>query len=186
MTLALYILVPVAVVSLLVALALRSQRYRFGAKTVLVASATGLLGLLMTFDGSARLTHGFESRAWPAVTGVVVQSRVEGTRAFHPMVVYEYSVDSTHFRDSTVLQQPSFGGRRRRKEVAETESHLYAPGQEVAVHYDPADPSQSYLVRLLHWSDYGRTATGGIFFGIGISFLLLAWFGRGRPSHNSG
>lgn len=98
------------------------------------------------------------------------------------MIVYEYTVEGTVFRDSTALQQPSFGGRQRRKEVADAERDLYIPGQDVAVLYDPANPSRSYLGRSLHWSVYGRTGTGAVLFGVGLCFLLLYLFGRGRPS----
>jgi len=162
MTLVLYILIPIAVLAILVALLLKSQRFGLGRRTALVAVVLALVGAWLTIDGSFALIEGFQSRNWPIVPGVVVDSRVEGTRAFHPEVVYEYTVDGARYRDSTSLQQPSFGGRRRRKEVAEVEKGLYSPGEEVAILYNPENPAVSYLGRHIHWSVYGRTGTGAV------------------------
>ncbi len=50
------------------------------------------------------------------------------------------------------------------------------------MYYQPEDPSRSHLGRFLHWSDYGRTATGGVLFGVGFCFLLLYLLGRNRLS----
>ncbi|MCP4685091.1 MAG: DUF3592 domain-containing protein [bacterium] len=182
MVLSLYILVPAAALGVLVGWALRSLRYTFGYLALVISIVLAALGIGITFDGSSRLEAGFESRNWPVVNGVVIESRVEGSRAFHPRIIYEYTVEGTLFRDSTALQQPSFGGRRRRKEVAETEKDRFEPGQEVAVHYDPKDPARSNLGRFLHWSDYGRTGTGGVLFGVGLCFMTLYLFGRRRSS----
>jgi len=181
MVLSLYILVPVAALGFLVARLLKSRRYLFRTRTALTALVACLLGLWLAIDGSSRLEAGFESRDWAIVPGVVIASRVEGVRAFHPLIIYEYTVEGALFRDSTALQQPSFGGRRRRKEVAEIEKDRYEPGQEVAVYYDPDNPARSHLGRFLHWSDYGRTGTGSVLFGVGICFLWLYLFGRVRP-----
>jgi len=178
MTLVLYILIPMAGLAFLVALSLKSQRYGLGRRTTLVAVVLALLGVWLTIDGSLALIEGFQSRNWPIVPGVVVESRVEGTRAFHPEIVYEYTVDSTKYRDSTTLQQPSFGGRTRRKEEADVETGLYKTGEEVASLYNPDDPAVSYLGRNIHWSVYGRTGTGAVLFGVGLCFLFLVGFGR--------
>jgi hypothetical protein len=175
-----------AVLGLLAALALRSKQYSFGVRTLLASLIICLLGIWLTLDGAARVKAGIENRDWPTVPGVVIEARVEGSRAFHPVIVYEYSVNGAVFRDSSALQQPSFGGRRRRKEVAETETEQYTPGQDVIVYFDPEDPSRSNLGRFLHWSDYGRTGTGGILFGVGCCFLLLYLFGKNRRRALSG
>lgn len=181
MLLALYILVPMALLGLLVALALKPRGFGLGWRWALVASIAIILGGWITFDGLSRLNHGLETRDWPVTEGVVIEAKVEGERAFHPVIVYEYTVEGATFRDSSTLNQPSFGGRRRRKEVAETEKEQFTPGQDVVVHYDPRDPSRSNLGRVLKWSDYGRTGTGAVLFAVGLCFLLLYLFGRGKP-----
>jgi len=56
-----------------------------------------------------------------------------------------------------------------------------AAGQDVTVHYDPRNPSRSNLGRVLQWSDYGRTGTGAVLFSVGLCFLLMYLFGRGKP-----
>lgn len=78
MTLALYILGPIALLSLLTALGLRSRDYRFRMKTALVASLACLLGLALAIEGSLRLKAGFESRDWPIVP---VRSLNRGSKA---------------------------------------------------------------------------------------------------------
>ena len=181
MLLALYILGPMALVGLLVALALKPRGYVLSWRWALVASIAIILGMWIALDGLSRLSHGLESREWPVTTGVVMEAKVEGTRAFHPVIVYEYTVEGTTFRDSSALNQPSFGGRRRRKEVAQTEKDQFSPGQDVTVHYDPRNPSRSNLGRVLQWSDYGRTGTGAVLFSVGLCFLLMYLFGRGKP-----
>lgn len=148
--------------------------------------SVGLLiaGLALTLVGANRVTDGWQRRTWPSATGTIVESRVEGVRAFHPEVVYEYMVEGIPYRDSTILHQPSFGGKRKRYDVATTEAALYAPGDTVSVFYDPAAPRVSDLVTSIFWADYATTGVGGTLLAMAACFGL-AWLRRRPPGSDS-
>jgi len=141
--------------------------------------ALGLVGGLVAVYGAASIRSDLEPTQWPSAAGTVVESRVEGERAFHSVVVYEYAVGGVIYRDTAGLRQPSFGGRSKRREVALRTIAGYAPGRPVTVDYDPADPSRSTLERTVFWADYGMTGAGAFVFGAGLALPLLA--ARRRP-----
>lgn len=147
-----------------------------------VAGALVVLGLAVILWGAAEITDGWQRRSWPVTRGVVLESRVEGARAYHPEVVYQYTVDGNVYRDSTILHQPSFGGRSRRYEVAVKEAALYAPGDSVGVYFDPVEPQRSDLVTSLYWADYATAGVGAVLLGLGVC-LWLMWIRR-RPAES--
>jgi len=153
---------------------LRSRRW------VVVALSLLIVGVILTFLGAVRVTHGWQRRAWSSTAGTIIESRVEGVRAYHPEVVYEYWVDGVLYRDSTVLHQPSFGGRKRRHDVAVKEAALYIPGGPVTVFYDPFAPQNSDLLTSVFWADYAITGLGAMLVGLGVCFGLL--WARRRPT----
>jgi hypothetical protein len=150
------------------------RRYWYGIGAGLMA-----VGLLVTVYGAGRLEHNWRHRNWPSVSGTVIESRVAGTRAFHPVVVYEYQVGEAVFRDSTALHQPSFGGKWKRYDVAVKAAAEYVPGMTVPVFYNPSRPGESVLKVSVYWADYGITGVGAMLLAIGVCLTLLMI--RGSP-----
>jgi len=151
---------------------------------VYVALALSVAGLAAIMWGAGEIAEGWQRRGWPETRGVVLDSRVEGTRAYHPEVVYQYTVDGNVYRDSTVLHQPSFGGRSRRYEVAVKEAALYAAGDSVPVYYDPAEPQHSDLITSVFWADYATAGVGAVLLGFGVC-LWLMWIRRRSGENDS-
>ena len=144
---------------------------------LLVSAGLLIAGLGLTIVGSRLVTREWSKRSWPSTTGTILESRVEGERAYHPEVVYEYTVDSVRYRDSTILHQPAFGGKRKRYDVAIHEAALYAPGDTAPVFYDPSSPQNSDLVTSIFWADYAITGVGATLLAAAFCFGL-AWLRR--------
>jgi hypothetical protein len=137
-----------------------------------VSAGLFVVGLALTWLGAGRVQREWHHRSWPSVAGTVLDSRVAGTRAFHPVVVYEYRVGSVTYRDSTGLHQPSFGGKRKRYDVAVKAAAEYVPGMTVPVHYNPANPSESVLKISVYWADYGITGVGALLVALGVCLTI--------------
>ncbi len=145
-----------------------------------------LLGLVLALCGAALVLISFRSlgisedrRHWPSVSGEVLQTQVAGHRAFHPEIVYSYSVGGTQFIDTTAMDSPAFGGRNSKYDVAREIVAEYPKGKAVIVYYDPANPSQSTLHPFAPWNLFGRVSFGSILYGGGI-FLVAAYFASRR------
>ena len=110
-----------------------------------------ILGVIIAATFGPELGRAWSSRQWPTVQGQIVSSIVasgnshgqHGTYTFYyPQVVYEYAVDGRTFQGDRI----SFGtAGSDLKWKAEEATKLYPPGQEVAVHYRPAQPEASVL-----------------------------------------
>lgn len=140
----------------------------------------GLIGLMLVAYSSVHIQRGFERRGWPQVEGLIVDSRVEGTRAYHPNVIYEYQIDSVIYLDSTDLHQPGFGGRARRRDVAVRTASEYVPGDKVLVRYNPSQPSESVIIVRISFSYYSMLGFGMVL-AIALALVRLAP-GRRRSS----
>lgn len=138
----------------------------------------GLIGLALVAYGSTHIQRGFERRDWPQVEGRIIDSRVEGTRAYHPNVIYEYEIDSVVYRDSTDLLQPGFGGRARRRDVAVKTAAEFVPGQEVLVRYNPNQPAESVIIVRISFTYYGMLGFGMV---LALALGLVRLMPRRQP-----
>jgi hypothetical protein len=151
----------------------RQRGYRMPPPMRVVGLTLMALGVWLTVSQAVQLAQWGAVRNWPSTDGVVVTSRVAGERAYHPEIVYTYSVNGASYKDSTSFDTPSFGGRSVKQEVAETIVAKFPAGTAVVVHYDPDAPSRSLLRISPDWSLYGKIGLGGTILGLGL-FLLLA------------
>jgi len=130
---------------------------------------------LVTSD-VADIRRARQTKQWPTVVGTVVQSEIVGSRAIRPLVIYQYSIDSARFVDSSSLGIPSFGNRRIRRDESSKLTAEYAAGDSVIVHYNPQDPQESMLYAREDWASYVRLSLG-VFLGI-CGLILVAWVWR--------
>jgi hypothetical protein len=145
--------------------------------TLILTAAGLLLG-----NRALELSRAFVPVAdWPSVTATVVESRVIGERAFRPLIAFDYTVDSTAYRDTSDLNMPSFGGRTNRLSAAENMAKEYPVGSEVTVHYNPADPGDARLKVSLPFSLYAQMGVAGFLLLGGIFSALIAI--RMRAAH---
>ena len=136
-----------------------------------------VMGLAGLFAGGASVWHGWQSRAWPVVSGKTVRSEVKevastvggpGT-AHRPDVEYSYWVDDKEYRGTRIF----FGSPER---FSDAHAHRiiqdYPEAREVSVAYDPTDPSNAVLEPGLVWEGASFTISitvgGALLFAVGL------------------
>jgi hypothetical protein len=139
-----------------------------------LATATGAAGtgcyLLSAISGSV-------DKRWPVVAGEVTSSRMEQTPSrlghyYKPCVQYTYAVAGVTYTGN----QRRFGDDDYAfKSSATSRLARYAPGTQIAVHYDPGDPSSSVLEPGNDWITYYAIVFFGAWFLIALA-LLLGYF----------
>jgi hypothetical protein len=144
------------------------------------------LGILLVVAGGSLVVTSFlllgnsaARRHWPMVQGEVLHTQVAGTRAFHPEIVYSYTVNNQKYSDTTAMDSPAFGGRNNKYDVARKIVAEYPTGKAVSVYYDPTDPSISTLRPFAPWNLFGQVSFGSIVFGGGM-FLIAAYLASRR------
>ena len=147
-----YLLIAALICGIVASVGVRRTGTRVSGWIRLAGSAMAGVGALVIMAGSVELEDAFESRAWPSTSGLILRNDIVGERASHPNIVYRYIVDRDTFLDSTDLDQPSFGGKRKRREVALKRSAIYIRGDTLSVYYDPQDPVRSTISTSPLWS----------------------------------
>lgn len=136
----------------------------------LIFGALGGFALWMYFKDRRKAEA---TKQWMPVKGRIVDSYLEthedfdedhGTqRSYAPHVEYEYEVNGTTYRSTTI--QPGTRTFISSRGKAEAEVARYAPGSEVSVFYDPANPAEAVL-------QPGKASQAGLI--IGIVFLVIS------------
>lgn len=115
----------------------------------------------------------------------VLSSTVEVDRldsdgpTYRPNVTYEYAVDGETYRSSNVFPGPGRLWRSDRSWAADIVAD-YPEDETVTAHYDPDDPSRSFLVAdrtplipLVMLGIGGLAAVGSLVTGVGIAVLIF-------------
>jgi hypothetical protein len=141
---------------------------------LLAALTVGVLGWQL----AGQLLDARASPAWPTAAGVVVSSdivpRAIGPKTTaHAEVLYRYEVDGVAYAGDRVTFAPDMpmGWLAKRWAVA------YSGGTEVAVRYDPRDPSNSVLEPGLSLRGAVLAVLAGagfIVFGLGAALVCFA------------
>ena len=119
--------------------------------------------------------------SWPDAQGTVVTSRIVGERAFHVELIYRYEVAGVTYLDTTAIEQPSFGGKNKRYDVAREILSEHPPGSSLEVLYNPKEPHISTIEKSVFWALYAQTGFGAFLTAVGcclILMILLTGFGR--------
>lgn len=135
--------------------------------------------LIITFEG-AEIDLFLKLRNWPTAEAKITSSKVEGKRAFHPEIIYEYQVSGKIYTGTTDMGVPGFGTKANRLNVAETNVIHNPVGKIIIVHYDPNDPSVSRLKILPSYTVFLLLSVGSILFGAGL-WGILAGFKKNMP-----
>ena len=174
------ILIPVAVLSGLVFLITKKK-----IRTDLFSTSVRIVFLLLTFSGiylviseSAEIDQFLTIRNWPAAEAKIVSSRVEGKRAFHPEIIYEYQIGDKTYTGETDMGVPGFGTKANRLNVASTHVIRYPAGSMITIHYDPKNPSISFVKILPSYTVFLLLSVGSILFGGGFWGLLIILGGK--------
>ena len=110
---------------------------------VLCAIACGLI-----LAGRHTLRRGADSKAWPAVEGVVIDSAIAadrdgGCQRFRPTVRYRYEVAGQRYEGSRIQWAAKEGFRKYTR--ARRMLDRYRAGSAIKVHYDPSRPGMAVL-----------------------------------------
>jgi hypothetical protein len=106
--------------------------------TVTLAVGVGLIALAIWLR-----TKSHQCRSWPAVDGVVLESRVDDAslETMKPVLRYEYVVGGRKFVGFRV----SYSGYGVSRSAMEALLAPYKAGQTVRVHYEPDNPAHAVL-----------------------------------------
>ena len=182
MSVRLIILCAVAVITLIVYLL--TQNFRapslFKTPVRLVFLILTITGSLIIVSESSEVDLFLAMKHWPSVEATITSSRVEGKRAFHPEIIYEYRVAGKTYTGTTDMGVPGFGTKANRLNVAETNVVHNPAGKIILVHYDPNDPSISRLKILPTYTVFLLLSVGSILLGAGL-WGILAGFRKNRP-----
>ena len=134
--------------------------------------AFGALALWGAFRVSSDIRRG---RAWPTVSGKILERRVGepmGTknRSFLPYVKYTYVVDGkTYTNDQVYLIRRSGGMFTSMQKLVDSFP------DPVPVHYDPKDPSSSYLISNPTSTSWMLVGFAALAILMGLGQLLIIW-----------
>mgnify|MGYP002651796972 CR=1 FL=1 len=93
--------------------------------------------------------RGADTKIWPAVEGVVIESaiaadREAGCQRFRPVVRYRYEVDGQRYEGSRIKWAMDQGFRKYTR--ARRLLDRYRAGAAIKVHYDPSRPGTAVLM----------------------------------------
>jgi hypothetical protein len=142
---------------------------------VCLAAGAGLMAL-----GVSRLRHGYRSRSWPTVPGVIRASEIRLGRtsgAERPSmdvhIEYEYTVGG----ERLVSDRAGFGSPLRVKGMRAMVDR-YPAGARVSVAYDPADPRRAVLEPGIQNDVYWMLFVGALF--VCSAGLIVYTFATGK------
>ncbi len=120
---------------------------------ILAAAFAWVIGIVGLWTGFKQLRNRAALDRWPITKGKVIErgtftpDYASGPPAFRhaPLVKYVYQVDGKGFTSNSIrpkrIQQP----QHNTKKWAQQAANKFA--DEVTVHYNPQDPSESFLVQ---------------------------------------
>lgn len=112
---------------------------------------------------------------WPTAEAIILSSQVEGKRAFHPEIIYEYIVGGKKYLGTTDMGVPGFGTKANRLNVASTNVAQNPVGKTITVHYDPQDPVFSQLRIVPMYTAFLLLSIGSMLLGAGLWGVLTAY-----------
>ena len=137
----------------------------FSIGLVVVALLVGMMAFVTDTDAKASLN-------WPAVTGVVKNTKIEksGSRrvTFCPRVFYAYVINGKSYEGTLITEpEPFFSTEKEAQQI----TSRYPDNSQVQVYYNPKNPEQAHLIR-------GQTSQGQNTVWVSISFLIgsIAFF----------
>jgi hypothetical protein len=139
-----------------------------------------LIGTVGLWTGLKQLRNRVALNNWPATEGRVTErgtfqpdTPMTGPPAFRhaPLVKYVYHVGGKEFTNDRIrpkrIQQPE----HNTKEWAQNRADSFP--DEVTVHYNPADPSESFLIQTSRATLYIVCGASGLAILFGLLFLLV-------------
>ncbi len=121
-----------------------------------IAYALIMAGVIIGYFDARDLSELRSRRDWPTAAGEIIESKITGEKAIVPSVTYTYAVGDNAYTATSDLGTPGFGNAAKRLNAAQTLIADYPVGKGVRVHYNPADPRESYLTTAVPWNAYMR------------------------------
>jgi hypothetical protein len=147
---------------------------------IISAAFSLLIGSVGLWTGFKQLRNRRELNQWPTTSGRVIERGTfqpdvptMGPPAFRhsPLVKYVYEVSGKEFTNDRIrpkrIQQPE----HNTKKWAQKRASSFA--DQVTVHYNPADPSESFLVQTSRAMLYIVIGASGLAILFGLLFLFV-------------
>ncbi len=178
----LIIALTIGAVVAVVALMVRARRQRRAIRLTVIALALImiLLGVVAGSFQAQELAQLRARRSWPEARGVVIDAHIAGEKAIVPVVKYTYTVADSTCSGASDLGTPGFGNAAKRLDAARALIADYPPGKSIVVHYNPVQPSESYLTTAVPWNAYMRY--GLWIFALLAGPVVLGFFGFKRSA----
>ncbi|MBL7993845.1 DUF3592 domain-containing protein [bacterium] len=132
-------------------------------------------GAAIVVTESSDIDQFLAMKQWPTVEAKIISSRVEGQRAFHPEIIYEYTVNDKTYNGSTDMGVPGFGTKANRLNVASTNVVHNPVGKIISVHFDPANPAFSQVRIVPSYTAFLLLSVSSMLLGAGLWGLLTAF-----------
>jgi hypothetical protein len=150
----------------------------FSSSVRIVFLLFALAGVYLVISESAEIDQFLTIRNWPTAEARIISSKVEGKRAFYPEIIYEYQIGDKTYTGETDMGVPGFGTKANRLNVASTHVIRYPAGSTITIHYDPQNPSISFVKILPSYTVFLLLSVGAILFGCGFWGLLIILGGK--------
>ena len=146
-------------------------------KTIIIIACL-IFGPYLAWRGGADLSTGWSSKSWPTVLGTIRSSQIKESRGrrsgttYIPVIKYDYEVSGAFHSGDRVD-----GGSRDvwSLEDAMEIARRYPEGEEVQVHYDPANPRMAFLEVGVKGGNWLALAAGLLMTGGGLISVISLW-----------
>lgn len=148
-----------------------------------------LAGALMFLLGLRIFGRSYSSTRWPVTQGRILSAHLApaGDGRYRALIQYEFILAGKVYLGSG-LHRPSGGGTGdstigplRSRAEADSLIAAYPVGREIAVGFDPGDPTQSVLRPRILWWSLALTVVGAMLLAMGIWLRRLAFFRDSEP-----
>ncbi len=131
------------------------------------------LGVLLVVWSGDELATAVTKQAWPVVTGQITHADVVDGPDYRPEYEYYYQVNGNEFTGRSILHAPAFGGKIKQYDVSVSLNEERLLDSNLAVHFNPVNPSESTITPDPSWSIYVRLAAGILLFMLGLFTVFL-------------
>jgi hypothetical protein len=133
-----------------------------------------LIGVAMVVVGVRRIRRGRAMRRWASTSARIIKSQPVSTSegGYDAHVEYEYEVRGQQHHGQVI-----FAGSSTNMDVVNGERRLtkYAPGDDLLVYYDPANPADSVVQRYTWSSQTTLMYVGSLMVVFGVLLLMAVW-----------
>ena len=155
-------------------------------KKIICCSVLLISGLAFLIPGIMFSYNVLSPGFWPSVSGIITDSEIKtvnftNSKEYYPVFTYTYEVDGRRYKNdiyssSRNIDSVTLTGLDLDSDIEEVMNKIdeIKYTEDLRVHYNPQDPSVSYIVfEAYHMIPVGMMLSGGIFF---IAMCIYSFF----------